>query len=76
MFQAMTLGPWISMTGKKKIGSFLQRPKQKDLIYMKELLESGKVKPVIDRIYTLSEVPEAFRYFSEGHALGKVVITV
>ena len=43
---------------------------------MKELLESGKVKPVIDRCYPLSEVPEALRYLEEGHARGKVVITV
>ena len=43
---------------------------------MKELLEAGKVVPVIDRRYTLSEVPEAFRYFGEGHAKGKVIITV
>ena len=76
MFQAIVLGPWISMTGSKKMGNFLQRANQKDLIYMKELLEAGKVKPVIDRSYKLSEVPEAFRYFEEGHAQGKVVITV
>ncbi|MEH7749289.1 NAD(P)-dependent alcohol dehydrogenase [Neobacillus drentensis] len=76
MFQAMVLGPWISMTSKKKMGTFLQRAKQEDLIYMKELIENGKVKPVIDRSYKLSEVPEAFRYFQEGHAQGKVVITV
>ncbi|MEW9671575.1 zinc-binding dehydrogenase [Ammoniphilus sp. 3BR4] len=43
---------------------------------MKELLEAGKVKPVIDRCYKLSEVPEAIRYFEKGHAQGKVVITV
>jgi NADPH:quinone reductase-like Zn-dependent oxidoreductase len=76
MFQAMTLGTWISMTGNKKMGSFLQRQKQEDLIYLKELLETGKVKPVIDRSYPLSEVPEAFRYFEKGHAQGKVVITL
>ncbi|MEY2193169.1 NAD(P)-dependent alcohol dehydrogenase [Neobacillus sp. BF23-41] len=76
MFQAMVLGPWISMTGSKKMGTFLQRSNQKDLIYIKELLEAGKVKPVIDRCYKLSEVPEAFRYFEEGHAQGKVVITM
>ncbi|MBT2738909.1 NAD(P)-dependent alcohol dehydrogenase [Bacillus sp. ISL-7] len=76
MFQAMVLGPWISMTGNKKMGTFLQRSNQKDLIYIKELLEAGKVKPVIDRCYKLSEVPEAFRYFEEGHAQGKVVITM
>lgn len=76
LFQAMTLGPWISMTGKKKMGSFLQRANQKDLIIMKELLEAGQVKPVIDRCYKLDEVPEAFKYFEEGHAQGKVVISV
>ncbi|MEH7504401.1 NAD(P)-dependent alcohol dehydrogenase [Neobacillus drentensis] len=76
MFQTIVLGPWISMTGSKKMSSFLQRPNQIDLNYMKELLEAGKVQPVIDRCYKLREVPEAFRYFEEGHAQGKVVITV
>jgi NADPH:quinone reductase-like Zn-dependent oxidoreductase len=76
MFQAMFMGPWISMTGSKKMGTFLQRPNRKDLLYMKELIEAGKVKPVIDRSYKLSEVPDAFRYFEEGHAQGKVVITI
>ena len=76
LFQAMVLGPWISMTGSKKMGSMLQRANQKDLMYMKELLEAGKVKPVIDRCYKLSEIPEALSYFEEGHAQGKIVITV
>ncbi|MCM3733192.1 NAD(P)-dependent alcohol dehydrogenase [Fictibacillus nanhaiensis] len=76
MFQTMLLGPWISLTGSRTMSSFLQRQNQKDLVFMKELLESGKVKPVIDRSYKLSEVPEAFRYFEEGHAQGKVVISV
>ena len=76
MFQSMVLGPWISLSGSKKMSSFLQRPNQKDLNLMKELLEAGKVTPVIDRSYTLSEVPEALRYVEEGHAQGKVVITV
>jgi NADPH:quinone reductase-like Zn-dependent oxidoreductase len=75
-FQAMLLGPWISMTGSKKMGNLLARPNQKDLAFMKELLEAGKVVPVIDRCYPLSEVPEALRYLEEGHARGKVVITV
>ncbi len=52
------------------------KPNQKDLVVMKELIEAGKVKPVIDRRYPLSEVPEAIRYLEEGHARGKVVITV
>jgi len=46
------------------------------LVFMKELIEAGKIKPVIDRRYTLNEVPDAFRYFEEGHAKGKVVITI
>ena len=49
---------------------------QKDLLFMKELLESGKIVPVIDGCYPLSETAEAFRYFEEVHAKGKVVITV
>jgi NADPH:quinone reductase-like Zn-dependent oxidoreductase len=76
MFQVMVKGPWISMTGSKKMSSFLQRANLKDLIYMKELLEAGKVKPVIDRSFPLNEIKEAFRYFEQGHAQGKVVITV
>jgi NADPH:quinone reductase-like Zn-dependent oxidoreductase len=76
MFQAMTAGAWISKTSSKKMGTFLQRANQKDLVIMKELMESGKVKPVIDRQYTLSEVSDAFKYFEGGHAQGKVVITV
>lgn len=47
-----------------------------DLLVLKQMLESGKVRPVIDRTYALEEVPEAFRYLEEGHARGKVVITV
>jgi NADPH:quinone reductase-like Zn-dependent oxidoreductase len=76
MFQAMLMGPWISMTGSKKMGNMLVKPNKNDLDFMKELLESGKVTPVIDRSYPLSEVPEALRYLETGHARGKVVITV
>jgi NADPH:quinone reductase-like Zn-dependent oxidoreductase len=76
MFQAMLLGPLMSMTGSNKMGNLAARPNQKDLVCMKELLEGGKVVPVIDRRYPLSEVPEAVRYVEEGHARGKVVITL
>jgi len=75
-FQAMLLGPFISMTGSKKMGALPARSNQKDLAFMKELLEAGKVVPVIDRRYPLSEVAEALRYYGEGHAQGKVVITL
>ena len=76
LFQAMILGPWISMTGSKKMCNLLSKPNQEDLVFMKELLEAGKVKPVIDRRYKLREAVEALRYLEEGHASGKVVITV
>jgi len=76
IFQPMLLGPWISMTGSKKLVNLIVKPNQEDLAFMKELIEAGKVKPVIDRCYPLSEVAEALRYYGEGHARGKVVITV
>jgi NADPH:quinone reductase-like Zn-dependent oxidoreductase len=76
MFQAILLGPWMSMAGGKKMCNLTAKPNQKDLVFMIELLEAGKVKPVIDRRYPLHEVPEALRYLEEGHARGKVVITV
>jgi len=75
MFQVLFLGPWISMSGSKKMAILMHKP-NKDLAFMKELFEAGKVAPVIDRRYPLSEVAEALRYFGEGHAQGKVVITL
>jgi NADPH:quinone reductase-like Zn-dependent oxidoreductase len=60
----------------KKMGNILMRPNQKDLLFVKELIETNKIVPVIDKRYTLQEVPEAIRYLEEGHAKGKVVIVV
>jgi NADPH:quinone reductase-like Zn-dependent oxidoreductase len=54
----------------------MAKPNQKDLLFMKELLEGGKVKPVIDSCYPLSELPEALHYLEEGRAAGKVIITM
>ena len=76
IFQAMLLGPCISKTGSKKMGVLTLKINQKDLIFMKELIEAGKVKPIIDRHYPISETVEALKYYSEGHAKGKVVITM
>jgi NADPH:quinone reductase-like Zn-dependent oxidoreductase len=76
IFQAMLLGPMRSRSGGKKMGGVTGIPNQKDLLVLKELIEAGKVKPVIDRRYTLSETAEAMRYLGAGHARGKVVITV
>ncbi len=76
MFHAMLLGPLISMIGNKKMCFVAAKPNQKDLVFIKELIEAGKVKPFIDRSYPLREVPEALQYLWEGHAKGKVVITM
>ena len=77
LFEHMILGPRKSKAGGKQVGLMpTMKPNKQDLAFMKELLESGKVKPVIDRCYPLSEVPEALRYLEAGHARGKVVITV
>ena len=75
ILQTVLLGPRISLIGSKKMGLVLHKP-NKDLAFMIELIEAGKVVPVIDRRYPLSEVAEALRYFGEGHAKGKVIITV
>ena len=75
LFQALLLGPLISMTENKSIRIVVLKP-NKDLAYMKELFEAGKLLPVIDGPYKLSEVPEAFRRFGEARHRGKVIITV
>jgi NADPH:quinone reductase-like Zn-dependent oxidoreductase len=72
LVKAVVLSPFVS----QKLGSFLAKANKDDLQFLKELIEAGKLKPVIDRTYPLSEVPEAIRYLEEGHARGKVVITV
>ena len=75
-YQTMLLGPLLSLFGKKKFIPFLQRPNQQDLVFINGLIEEGKVKPVMDRSYSLKEVPKAFQYFEKGHAQGKVIITI
>jgi NADPH:quinone reductase-like Zn-dependent oxidoreductase len=76
IFQAMLLGPLLSLIGSKKTRFFIANINQQDLVFLKELLEAGKVVPVIDRRYPLSDAAEAIRYLEEGHAQGKVVISV
>jgi NADPH:quinone reductase-like Zn-dependent oxidoreductase len=76
LFQVMLFGRWMSRNSGKRMGHLTAVTSQKDLIYMKELLEAGKVVPVIDRCYPLSQAPDAIRYLEEGHAKGKVVIMV
>ncbi len=70
--KAMVLSPFIS----QQMGMMMADPSQKDLTILGDLMQSGKVKAIIDRTYKLSEVPEAIRYLEQGHARGKVVITL
>ncbi len=76
VFQDMVVGPLISRAkGKRFIGGWSLTP-NKDLAFVKELIEARKVRPVIDRLSTFAEAAKAFRYYAEGHSRGKVVITV
>src|SRR6059058_1093907 len=71
-FKAMFLSKFVS----QKMGMMLAELNQKDLAAMADLMQSGKVTPVIDRTYNLSELPQAIQYLEQGHARGKVVISV
>ncbi len=76
IFQAMLLAPLLSRIGSKKTCFFIANINQKDLVSLKVLLEAGKIVPVIDRRYPLSDAAEALRYLEERHAQGKIVLTV
>ena len=76
ILQAVLRGALLSLIGRNKMCLFMANINHKDLVLLKDLLEAGKVVPVIDRRYPLSEVAEAIRYLEEGHARGKVVITL
>jgi len=76
LFQVLLLGAVLSRMGRRKMACFVCKPTQKDLLFVRELLEARKIVPVIDRRYPLRETAEAIRYLEAGHAQGKVVITV
>lgn len=75
LLEALFLAPWMSIISKKHIRIVALKP-NKDLAYMNQLFEAGKIKPVIDGPYRLSEVPDVFRLFIRGDHKGKVVITI
>ena len=77
LFEHMVLGPLRSKIGNRWVGLMgMAQMNQQDLVFVKELVEAGKVAPLIERRYPLREVPEAIRHLETGHARGKVVITV
>ena len=75
-YEDLLLASFLSRIGRKKTCTFFAKGNKKDLVFLQELLQSGKIVPVIDRRYPLSETAEALRYLEEGHAQGKVIITV
>lgn len=75
ILDAMLLGAWMSRGGKK-VKNFIAQPSQNDLQFLAAQIEAGKIKPVIDRCYPLQETADAFRYIEQGHARGKVIVTV
>lgn len=76
VFQAMLLGPWLSMRADKKMTNLAAKPNAKDLAFVKALVEVGKMKPIIDRCYPLDELAAAVRHYQTRHAQGKIVIVV
>lgn len=76
LFEAMLLGPALSMIDGRTMGGVMAEPNREDLIELRGLVEAGEVVPVIDRHFPLEEVPDAIRYLEGGHARGKVGVTV
>jgi NADPH:quinone reductase-like Zn-dependent oxidoreductase len=76
LFQEFIIGPRILKDEHKKVAVITITCNQNDLLFIKELIETGKVKPVIDRSYSLSDIPKAFQYYGKGHVHGKVMIKI
>jgi NADPH:quinone reductase-like Zn-dependent oxidoreductase len=68
--------PILSLLVRQRLRPLVSKERSEDLVVLKELIEAGNLTPVIDRTYSLSEVPEAIRYLEAGHARGKIVIRV
>lgn len=74
--QMFFIAPWLSLVGSQKISLLLHKPNADDLEKVKDLIENESIKPEVDKTYALSEIPEAFRYYGEGHFKGKIVIRI
>lgn len=75
-FESLLWGRWMSEKDGKQLGSVSAHMDQQDLLTLREMLETGKIVPAIDKCYPLGEVPEALRYLGSGHARGKLVINI
>jgi NADPH:quinone reductase-like Zn-dependent oxidoreductase len=71
-YDVIVLSPFL----RQKLRTFVTKERREDLVVLRDLIEAAKVTPVIGKMSTLSEVPEAVRYLEAGHARGKVVITI
>jgi NADPH:quinone reductase-like Zn-dependent oxidoreductase len=76
LLQFIFIWPILSKFSNKKLGLMGYKPNRKDLEYLNQLFEEGKMTPVIDKCYSLQEVPAAFHYFSEGNIKGKIIINI
>jgi NADPH:quinone reductase-like Zn-dependent oxidoreductase len=76
LLQGVLLGSWMSRSGEQKFGNMLTKLNHDDLVSLKELLEAGKIEPVIDKRYAFNELREALRLFGEGHSRGKIVVKI
>lgn len=75
-FQRQIFAPLRSLLGKQKLIGLVAKERQEDLLTLKGLIEAGKLTPVLDRTYPLSEAADAIRYLGQGHARGKIVLTI
>lgn len=76
ILQAMLLGALVSVTSRRRMGNLMAVARKNDLVVLKDLLETGKIKPVIERTVGLSDVPDAIRYLEEEHTRGKIVVSI
>ena len=76
VLKLVALSPFVSQIPSPNFSNLSMPGKKNQMVVLKQLMETGKLTPVVDRAYPLGEVPEAIRYLEEGHARGKVVITL
>jgi NADPH:quinone reductase-like Zn-dependent oxidoreductase len=76
LLQTLVLGPVISRMGRRKMGHVLMASSQEDLIFLKDLLIAGNIKPMVEKTFPFPELPAALRYLEGGHVRGKIALTM